>query len=79
MTTAPDNPQAFPFQESSYGTAQPEYGMTLRDWFAGQALAGGLARAEMHRPATTQDMTKALAGVAYDIADAMLAARESAA
>lgn len=34
-----ENPSAFPFQETDRGVAQPEYGMTLRDWFAGQALA----------------------------------------
>lgn len=41
-------------------------GMSLRDWFAGQALAGMV-------PDTAQN--KALA--AYAIADAMLAAREA--
>ena len=44
-----------------------EYGMTMRDYFAGQALAG---MAESNRPTT------ACAKWAYQIADAMLAERE---
>jgi hypothetical protein len=35
--TKPDNPQAFPRTHSHGPSAD---GMTLRDWFAGQALAG---------------------------------------
>jgi hypothetical protein len=33
----PNNPMAFPTSETLYG------GMTLRDYFAGQALASGIA------------------------------------
>ena len=39
-------------------------GMSLRDWFAGQALAGGWA-----------NNTKLMAERAYQLADAMLEAR----
>lgn len=45
-------------------------GMSLRDWFAGQALAGMLS--SDGRP--TGDQAKA--EWAYDLADAMLKARE---
>ena len=42
-------------------------GMTLRDWFAGQALMG----------LSQQDISpRATASIAYTIADAMLAARK---
>ena len=46
-------------------------GMTLRDWFAGQALAGRLASG----PSTTHEQI--VAEVAYQYADAMLKARNS--
>lgn len=46
------------------------YGMSLRDWFAGQALAGFLANKD--RPTT---MAPDDAEYCYSIADAMLAAR----
>lgn len=45
-------------------------GLSLRDWFAGQALAGFLAH-----PEDTCDPEKS-ATWAYTIADAMLAARD---
>lgn len=61
------------------------YGMSLRDWFAGQALAGQLAslsNAEVLRQA--MEFAKELGGTnfewaaisAYQFADAMLKARE---
>ena len=53
------------------------YGMTLRDWFAGQALAGILAGRRM--PDAVADENAAFAGDAFDVADAMLAAREGSA
>ena len=46
-------------------------GMTLRDWFAGQTLAGLCACSEIALPTLT-DYAKA----AYAQADAMLAARK---
>jgi hypothetical protein len=52
-----------------------EGGMTLRDWFAGQALVGILAG----NPSTTinqDDLVKVLSVSAYGIADAMLVQRE---
>jgi hypothetical protein len=44
-------------------------GMSLRDWFAGKAMQGSRARASIY--ATWGDLAKD----AYEIADAMLAAR----
>ena len=43
-------------------------GMTLRDWFAGQALA-------TLSNVSTRDQVKAVANMAYALADALLAAR----
>ena len=43
-------------------------GMSLRDWFAGQALAGMLANEHLYCQPAADD--------AYKFADAMLAARE---
>jgi hypothetical protein len=63
------------------GEVQP--GMTLRDYFAGQALAGMLANkdlmlmiAQACREVGETDGHAAIAGGAYDYADAMLSARQ---
>jgi len=46
-------------------------GMSLRDWFAGQALAGLLTREDNYKS------TKGAASIAYHAADAMLEARKT--
>lgn len=59
--STPENPKAFPWpQGEGYG----EGGMTLRDWFAGQALS-----------ALIEYKPTAAARLAYEHADALLAAR----
>ncbi len=50
---------------------QASVGMTLRDWFAGQALVGILADGAMVRKPPSD-----IAKMAYVFADAMLAERE---
>lgn len=53
-----------------------EGGMSLRDWFAGQALAGVIASAEGLGNATREERQALFGQVAellYDVADAMLA------
>jgi small ligand-binding sensory domain FIST len=56
-------------------TGNPEWehdpGMTLRDYFAGQALAGFVADGE-----TNGVSDQSLAKQSYSLADAMLSARE---
>ena len=59
-------------------------GMTLRDWFAGQALAGMMAsdkcaEFQKHLYSDRLDVGRGVfARACYDHADAMLAAREDA-
>jgi hypothetical protein len=84
MTTTPkDGGPAFPVMHSIDGnwvtSPREEYmGLSLRDWFAGQALAGvaeavieGMAENGPHAPYAD------IAWVCYQIADAMLALRET--
>lgn len=71
MTAPNDGGPAFPMQYS-HGPEQigTEPGMTLRDYFAGQALAGYLA-AGLTKDPKPWDAAK----VAYGYADAMIAER----
>jgi hypothetical protein len=52
-----------------------EYGMTLRDYFAGQALAGVWAGRESDFVKISAPTTTDVAIACYAIADAMIAAR----
>lgn len=54
------------------GYWQQAGGMSLRDWFAGQALAGRLAHGFISRSDAPIH-----ARAVYEVADAMLAAREA--
>ena len=65
-----DGGPAFPRQndDQQYG----ELGMSLRDWLAGQALAGNLANPDGTWPKYPVDMAKDC----YKAADAVLAERE---
>jgi hypothetical protein len=51
-------------------------GMTLRDWYAGQALAGLLANPNRENNDNWSWQTGTLTGDAYQYADDMLAERE---
>ena len=72
-----DNPPAFPRTGEGFGS--PKYdtpGMSLRDWFAGQALAGLMANGNMpFAPDYAECEPEQIGCAAFDIADAMLAAR----
>ena len=84
MSERKDGGAAFPdLRNEIYGTGERVYynagGMSLRDWFAGQALAGVLAgtrtwKSKKDAPVCTAD---GYASVAYRIADAMIAEREA--
>ena len=69
-----DNPAAFRSGGSDLQVVVTEGGMSLRDWFAGQALAGFLSK---QTEGTFSKVTGAhrAAIYAYEYADAMLAAR----
>lgn len=65
---------AFPFNyvDADGLTQEAHPGMTLRDWFAGQALAGYMG----HRWNRTEKLADDAAEEAYRLADAMLRERE---
>lgn len=69
---------AFPHHvvRESMGHSYDERGMTLRDWFAGQALAGICANAGWCDMLMAPGMAEANAKAAYAYADAMIAARK---
>ncbi len=80
--SAPLNEPAFPNTGNSNWGMDPSLGMTLRDWFAGQALAAsGLDAGHRHGWSQEEMSDQALeaARVFYAVADAMLAARAEAA
>ncbi len=72
------NPPAFPRvlsqEDGDYGRKEfrCEHGMTLRDWFAGQAMQARLTHAEP----CFEESWASTAEWAYEMADAMLAERE---
>jgi len=73
MTQQDNGGAAFPRTVQQWnGNLQAFDGMTLRDWFAGQALTSMLSQ-----PSDISDGTPALAArLSYKFADAMIAARK---
>lgn len=68
MSDEPENPYAFPTETGE----KYLHGMTLRDWFAGQAMPEVMRQMHAHPDGWTDFEA---AEVSYDIADAMLRAR----
>jgi hypothetical protein len=72
-----DGGPAFPFGENRYDGGnhylgkQYAPGMSLRDWFAGQALAHMVSGSAVELPSWQH-----VAAACYDAADAMLSARQ---
>lgn len=81
MSTDKDGGPAFPHPGSRLPTGEaetyPELGMSRRDWFAGQALAGICANTHTFGHAVGE-LAMPVATTAYAFADAMLKARASA-
>lgn len=77
MSEKHDNPHAFPsvcLGDPGHPASVP--GMSLRDWFAGQALAGLLAHPECRTVGPGhEEATICAAREAYAVSDAMLAER----
>lgn len=80
MSAVNDGGPAFPSEQGSTpeGCWNQSYtpGMSLRDWFAGQALAGVLPVCKEDTLGRGQSKAQVFAQRAYEIADAMLAARK---
>jgi len=72
-----DGGSAFPLCVPDYHGDRPhlQNGMSLRDWFAGQALAAMTAAPDYSKGPCDQSMAER----AYVIADAMIAARKGGA
>lgn len=75
-----NNPSAFPTVETGPdGRQSVEVGMSLRDYFAAQALSVAYAaywECRRELPEVPKNWAKALAKEAYALADAMLAERQ---
>ena len=72
MNDIQDGGPAFPVADSHHANGMVQYGcngMSLRDWFAGQALAGMLTRNNHYTPIATE------VAEVYMYADAMLKQR----
>jgi hypothetical protein len=78
---APENPAAFPMTGEGFSSPQySQYGMTLRDYFAGQALAGGtsgMTGLADFTPGEIAEEARLMAMACYMLADALLAARST--
>jgi len=68
VTDEPNNPRAFPVP------IRGQLGMTLRDYFAGEAMVGMLSNGQGPDAHWGHDFRQ-VAGFAYEVADAMLEAR----
>jgi hypothetical protein len=87
MSDYNDGGPAFTAAFPTYSPNPAAQGMSLRDWFAGQALAGFLAAETQaqrdsvlkanggNATAAMEDLRRIAGEIAYEYADAMLAAR----
>lgn len=64
---------AFPVTSDNYADKYCEQGMSLRDYYAGKAMQGMLA--DLPKTCYGLDWTKNVAKAAFEVADAMMAAR----
>ncbi len=79
MSANDDGGPAFPhtveYSDGLSGGRLPYGGMSLRDWFAGQALAGEFASQDTDSGVWMEKGFGTVAARCYNVADAMLAAR----
>jgi len=80
--TQNDGGSAFPVPTTHHPNGQIEYGtsgMTLRDYFAAHAIGNLITNKSVLEAAddAKQPISKVVASIAYDIADAMLNVREA--
>jgi len=68
------NPPAFPVTGDNYADSYCGEGMTLRDYFAAQAMQAFIDSSEWQ--STVREISSDVAFNAYALADAMLKARE---
>lgn len=66
-----DGGPAFPLPVTEWNPGNA--GMSLRDWFAGQALMGLFAQSEITVAPSANDVAQ----IVYNMADAMIAARNA--
>lgn len=66
--------QAFPCEGGAGSGLYADPGMSLRDWFAGQALAGQLAFSPPDDPYNKFHKPTEVAKMCFEFADAMVAA-----
>ena len=79
MNTINDGGPAFPLQSIGPDFAPGYAGMSLRDYFAAKAMNAFVTGLLSDGEPVTQSDNKDIARRAYEIADAMLAARKEAA
>lgn len=75
MTT--QNPPAFPAAMWNGEDVAELPGMTLRDYFAAKAMGRGYAEILASRTPATEQVKLQIANSAYEMADAMLKARQA--
>lgn len=69
-------PHSVSWQTPEWSKVRSVGGMTLRDWFAGQVLAGLVANAALARdPTSGAEFRARIAETAYAVADSALAER----
>lgn len=78
MNTPNDGGPAFPFPYTQETCSNAPIGMSLRDYFAAQALSGWLASygPERPHPSSIEVGCEAVAHCSYALADAMIAVRQ---
>lgn len=82
MSTPNDGGPAFPspaLPHATDGRDEPRDGMSLRDWFAGQAMQAVVTGMNMRGKELGDDNTQFVTDCCYEIADAMLRSRKEGA